>query len=39
MNTAPLQLSPLYGLPGQGGLAASHYWPDKVSFRSFPDFA
>ena len=37
MNTAPLQLSPLYGMPGQGGLAASHYWPDKVgripSFR------
>ena len=31
MNTAPLQLSPLYGMPGEGGLAASHYWPDKVS--------
>lgn len=30
MNTAPLQLSPLYGMPGAGGLAASHYWPDKV---------
>jgi len=30
MNTAPLELSPLYGLPSQGGLAASHYWPDKV---------
>ncbi|KAH7385049.1 carbohydrate esterase family 16 protein [Cadophora sp. MPI-SDFR-AT-0126] len=29
MNTAPLELSPLYGLPGKGGLAASHYWPDK----------
>jgi len=28
MNTAPLQLSPLYGMPG-AGLAASHYWPDK----------
>jgi hypothetical protein len=30
MNTAPLELSPLYGLPGQGGLASSHYWPNKV---------
>jgi hypothetical protein len=31
MNTAPLELSPLYGLPGHGGLTASHYWPDKVN--------
>jgi hypothetical protein len=30
MNTAPLQLSPLYGMPGEGGLAVSHYWTDKV---------
>lgn len=30
MNTAPLQLSPLYGMPDAGGLAASHYWPNKV---------
>jgi hypothetical protein len=30
MNTAPLQLSPLYGMPGVGGLPASHYWTDKV---------
>jgi hypothetical protein len=30
MNTAPLQLSPLYGLPDAGGLAVSHYWTDKV---------
>lgn len=29
MNVAPLNLSPLYGLPSAGGLAASHYWPDK----------
>ena len=29
MNTAPLQLSPLYGMPPYG-LTASHYWPDKV---------
>jgi hypothetical protein len=36
MNTAPLELSPLYGTPGQGGLAASHYWPDKVRFPLFP---
>ncbi|KAH6714778.1 carbohydrate esterase family 16 protein [Leptodontidium sp. MPI-SDFR-AT-0119] len=26
MNTAPLELSPLYGVLGKGGLAASHYW-------------
>ena len=32
MNTAPLQLTPLYGMPGVGGLAVSHYWPDKVVF-------
>ncbi|KAF8863152.1 hypothetical protein BDZ45DRAFT_615857 [Acephala macrosclerotiorum] len=31
MNTAPLQLSPLYGMPDAGGLNASHYWPDKPS--------
>jgi len=31
MNTAPLQLTPLYGMPGAGGLAASSYWPDKPS--------
>ena len=30
MNIAPLQLSPQYGLPGAGGAAATHYWPDKV---------
>jgi GDSL-like Lipase/Acylhydrolase len=35
MNTAPLELSPLYGVPGQGGLAASHYWPDKVRIPHF----
>ncbi|KAL2060899.1 hypothetical protein VTL71DRAFT_8951 [Oculimacula yallundae] len=30
MNTAPLELSPLYGLPGKGGLTTSAlYWPDK----------
>ena len=31
MNTAPLQLTPLYGMPDAGGLKASHYWPDKVN--------
>lgn len=31
MNTAPLQLSPLYGMPDAGGLPASHYWTDKVA--------
>jgi hypothetical protein len=35
MNTAPLQLSPLYGMPDAGGLTASHYWPDKVISSSF----
>lgn len=30
MNTAPLQLSPLYGLPEAGGVSVSQYWPDKV---------
>ena len=30
MNTAPLQLSPLYGMPDAEGLKASHYWTDKV---------
>jgi hypothetical protein len=31
MNLAPLELSPLYGMPEvPGTLAASHYWPDKV---------
>lgn len=30
MNNAPLNLSPLYGFPGRGGLTTSHYWPDKV---------
>lgn len=28
-NTAPLELSPLYGTPESGGLAASKYWTDK----------
>jgi hypothetical protein len=30
MNTAPLELTPLYGMPDAGGLTATHYWPDKV---------
>lgn len=29
MNLAPLELSPLYGNASVGGVAASHYWPDK----------
>lgn len=28
-NTPPLELSPLYGLPENGALAVSRYWPDK----------
>lgn len=35
MNVAPLELSPLYGMPGEGGLTASHYWPGKVR-SSYP---
>ncbi|KAL3421076.1 gdsl lipase acylhydrolase family protein [Phlyctema vagabunda] len=31
MLTAPLELSPLYGMPDAGGLTYSHYWPDKPS--------
>ncbi|QSZ33601.1 hypothetical protein DSL72_005169 [Monilinia vaccinii-corymbosi] len=34
MNNAPLQLSPLYGMPGAGGLNASASWPDKPSNTS-----
>lgn len=31
MNTAPLQLSPVYGMPDAGGQNTSFtYWPDKV---------
>jgi len=29
-NTPPLELSPIYGLPENGALAVSRYWPDKV---------
>lgn len=29
-NTAPLELSPLYGLPENEGLTVSKYWKDKV---------
>ncbi len=35
MNTAPLQLTPLYGLPGKGGVAESQYWTDKVCFPQY----
>jgi phospholipase/lecithinase/hemolysin len=30
MNTAPLQFSPEYGLPGQGSVGSNHYFEDKV---------
>lgn len=30
MNLAPLQLSPLYGMPDTGGLVKSSYWGNKV---------
>jgi hypothetical protein len=31
MNQAPLQLSPLYGLPGAGGVYQDEYWANKVT--------
>jgi len=31
MNNAPLQLTPLYGMPNAGGDAADPYWPQKAS--------
>ncbi len=38
MNTAPLQLTPLYGMPLEGGVTTSQYWPDKVrSLVSHPN--
>jgi len=36
MNTAPLQFTPLYGLPGLGGDIVSTYWPDKVLSTHLP---
>lgn len=30
-NVAPLQLSPIYGLPDAGGVTSDNYWPDKPS--------
>lgn len=30
INSAPLQLSPLYGTAAAGGVSSSHYWPNKV---------
>jgi hypothetical protein len=30
-NAAPLNLAPLYGLPGKKGKVVSPYWPDKPS--------
>jgi hypothetical protein len=35
MNTAPLQLTPLYGMPDAGGVTTSQYWPDKVGSLIF----
>lgn len=32
MNIAPLDLSPEYGLPGQGGLKSPDYWEEKTSY-------
>ncbi|RKF82871.1 Acetylesterase [Golovinomyces cichoracearum] len=34
MNLAPLELSPLYGMPNAGGLPKSSYWGDKPSNTS-----
>lgn len=29
MNAAPLNLTPLYGVPGKGGVGDNQYWTDK----------
>lgn len=36
-NTAPLQLSPLYGTPESGALTASKFWTDKVCSEICPE--
>lgn len=30
LNVAPLNLAPIYGLPGQGGVGPNQYWPKDV---------
>jgi hypothetical protein len=45
MNLAPLQLSPLYATPENGGVGANRYWPDKpdnltlISYRMWEQVA
>lgn len=34
MNIAPLDLSPQYALPENGGVAAPKYWKDKIQYNS-----
>jgi hypothetical protein len=33
MNMVPLELSPQYGLPGQGGVEVPYFWWDKMSYN------
>lgn len=41
MNNAPLQLSPLYGMPGLDGtvIDSNKYWPNKVNIRLYSSIA
>lgn len=45
MNIAPLQLTPLYATPENGGVGPNHYWPDKpdnlteISYRMWEQVA
>lgn len=34
MNIAPLDLSPQYALPENGGVTAPRYWKDKIQYNS-----
>lgn len=33
LNTAPLEYSPLYAAPQNGGVADDHYWTDKTTYN------
>lgn len=34
LNVAPLDLTPLYALPENGGVSVSQFWPDKLQYDS-----
>jgi hypothetical protein len=34
MNLVPLNLTPLYGVPGNGAVSWSHYWPGKINVNA-----